>query len=54
MPDPLFKVSNHHSASGGQPPAVDGDASDSYLGYFSNEYGEQTIYVYDCRAIHFR
>jgi hypothetical protein len=48
MPDPLFKVSHHHGASCGQPPAVDGDASEAYHGYFSNEYGEQAIYVYDC------
>lgn len=36
MPDPLFKVSNHHSASCGQPPAVDGDASGNK--YLSSEY----------------
>ena len=47
MPDPLFKVSNHHTESCGQPPTVDGDASDAYHGYFANEYGEQAIYVYN-------
>ncbi len=47
MPDPLFKVSNHHTASCGQPSTVDGDASGTYHGYFTNEYGEQAIYVYD-------
>lgn len=47
MPDPLFKVSNHHAASCGQPPTVDGDASGAYHGYFTNEHGEQAVYVYD-------
>lgn len=43
----LFKVSNHHSASCGEPPAVDGDAAGTYVGYFANEYGEQAVYTYD-------
>ncbi len=47
MPYPLFKVSNRHTASCGHPPPGDGDASDAYYGYFTNEYGEQAIYVYD-------
>jgi hypothetical protein len=43
----LFSVSNHHTASSGEPPVVDGDAPDKYFGYFANEHGEQAIYAYD-------
>jgi hypothetical protein len=45
--EPLFTVSNRHTAACGEPPAVDGDAAGRYVGYFANEYGEQAIYTYD-------
>ena len=44
---PLLTVSNHHTTACGEPPAVDGDAAGTYVGYFVNEYGEQAIYTYD-------
>jgi len=47
MREPLFKVSNHHTAACVEPPTVDGDAAGAYFGYFANEYGEQAIYTYD-------
>ena len=47
MREPLFKVSNHHTAACVEPPTVDGDAAGAYLGYFANEHGEQAIYTYD-------
>jgi hypothetical protein len=47
MREPLFTVSNHHTPSCGEPPAVDGDAAGAYVGYFANEYGEQAVYTYD-------
>jgi hypothetical protein len=47
MSEFLFKASNHHTASCGPPPTVDGDAPDAYYGYFANEHGEQALYVYD-------
>lgn len=47
MPEPLFKVSNQHTASCGELPAVDADVLGKYYGYFGNEHGEQAIYVYD-------
>jgi hypothetical protein len=47
MRERLFKVSNHHTASCGPTPAVDGDAPGAYHGYFANQHGEQAIYVYD-------
>jgi hypothetical protein len=47
MREPFFTVSNHHTAGCGEPPAVDGDAAGTYVGYFANEYGEQAVYTYD-------
>jgi len=47
MTQPLFKVANRHVPDCGQPPAVDGNSSDAYYGYFENEHGEQAIYRYD-------
>ncbi len=44
---PLFEVSNHHSASSGKPPALDGDERGTYVGYFENELREQYVYVFD-------
>ena len=47
MAEFLFTVSNHHAAVCTAPPHVDGDERDIYCGYFSNEYREQAIYVYN-------
>ena len=47
MREPLFRVSNHHTAACGEPPVLDGDAAGTYFGYFANERGEQAIYTYD-------
>ncbi|MBN2309627.1 MAG: hypothetical protein JXR94_11680 [Candidatus Hydrogenedentes bacterium] len=45
--EPIFRVSNHHVAGCGRPPAVDGDSPGLYHGYFENRYGEQMLLVYD-------
>jgi hypothetical protein len=44
---PIFWVGNHHTASCGNPPHIDGDIRKRYHGYYENEYGEQAIFVYD-------
>jgi len=44
---PLFRVSNHHTQSCGDPPQVDGDHQGRYHGYFENEHGEQAVFTYD-------
>ena len=44
---PLFRISNHHTEDCGQPPAIDGDGTGKYVGYFANQYGEQAVFVYD-------
>lgn len=48
MPEPpLFQVTNHHVPSCGEPPHIEDKKSGQYLGYFENEFGEQTIFIYD-------
>ncbi|GIL13926.1 MAG: hypothetical protein BroJett038_26460 [Chloroflexota bacterium] len=46
----LFKVNNRHEAFPGTAPFVDGDVTNKYCGYFENEYGEQSVFVYDYSA----
>lgn len=41
-PTAIFTVTNHHVASCGRPPQIDGDR-DVYHGYFENRYGEQFL-----------
>jgi len=45
--EPIFRVSNHHGPTCGQPSVVDGDDSLRYYGYFENVYSEQFIFLYD-------
>jgi len=47
MAELLFTVSNHHTKACAPTTRFDGDERGAYLGYFSNEHGEQAIYVYD-------
>ena len=44
---PVFKVSNHHTDNCGPAPVVDGDEAGKYYGYFANQFGEQSVFVYD-------
>ena len=39
MSHPLLKIRNHHTASCGDAPIVDGSAENCYVGYFENPYG---------------
>lgn len=43
----VFQARNKHSADAGKPPEIDANIRKRYHGYFENEYGEQTIFVYD-------
>ena len=47
MSDPLLKIANHHSAACGDPPIIDGNAQNCYVGYFENPHGEQWIFILD-------
>jgi hypothetical protein len=44
---PIFSVTNHHAEGCGAPPHVDDSAPKRYRGYFENEHGEQSVFVYD-------
>ncbi len=47
MSDPLLTIRNHHSPACGDPPIVNGEAREAYIGYFENKHGEQWIFT--CR-----
>ncbi len=47
MSDPLLKIENYHSLNCGDPPIVDGDTGNRYIGYFENAFGEQWIFTMD-------
>ncbi len=47
MSEPLLKIPNHHAATFGVPPIVNGHDSQVYIGYFENEHGEQWIFTCD-------
>jgi hypothetical protein len=41
----LLEIDNVHSADCGSPPSL--DATDRYVGYFENPYGEQWVFIGD-------
>ena len=47
MSEPLLRIRNHHTVACGDPPIVNGDDPNLYIGYFENLYGEQWIFTYD-------
>lgn len=47
MSEPLLKIPNHHAATCGDPPIINGEESNFYIGYFENEHGEQWIFTRD-------
>ena len=44
--DPLLQIRNHHSLACGDPPIVNGDDPNVYLGYFENAFGEQWVFSF--------
>jgi hypothetical protein len=46
MSEPLLSVRNHHVPACGDPPIINGDDKDLYIGYFENSDGEQWIFTY--------
>jgi len=45
MSDPLLTIRNHHSLACGDPPIVNDDTRNTYIGYFENQYGEQWVFT---------
>ena len=46
MPEPLLRIRNLHALACGDPPIVNSDGPDLYIGYFENVHGEQWIFTY--------
>ena len=46
MSEPLLRIRNRHILTCGDPPIVNGDDPDLYIGYFQNTYGEQWLFTY--------
>ena len=47
MSEPLLAIRNHHAPASGDPPIVDGQSGNTYIGYFENPHGEQWIFTFD-------
>jgi len=47
MSEPLLKIRNHHIPESGDPPIVDSESGNHYIGYFENPFGEQWIFTFD-------
>ena len=50
MPDPLLQIRNRHSVACSDPPIVNNDDPNVYLGYFENVFGEQWVFSFDRAA----
>jgi hypothetical protein len=47
MSEPLLKIHNYHTPACGDPPIIDGETGNKYVGYFENPFGEQWIFTFD-------
>ena len=47
MSEPLLSIRNYHAPACGDPPIVNSDDPNVYIGYFENEHGEQWIFTCD-------
>ena len=50
MSEPLLKIRNHHVPACGDPPIVDDEDENCYIGYFENPFGEQWVFTLDRRS----
>ncbi len=47
MSEPLLRICNHHALECGDPPIVNSDDPNIYVGYFENPFGEQWVFTYN-------
>lgn len=47
MSGSLLQIRNHHSVACGDPPIINSDDRNVYLGYFENAFGEQWVFSFD-------
>jgi len=45
--DPLLKIRNRHTVACGDPPIINSDDPNVYIGYFENAFGEQWVFNFD-------
>lgn len=45
MSEPLLRVANRHVPACGDPPILNGDDPNLYIGYFENAHGEQWVFT---------
>ena len=50
MSEPLLRIQNHHALACGDPPIVNSDDPNLYIGYFENPFGEQWIFSFDRKS----
>ena len=47
MSEPLLQIRNYHTSACGDPPIVNSDDPNVYIGYFENAFGEQWVFMFD-------
>lgn len=47
MSDPLLEIRNKHAVASGDPPIVNSDDPNIYIGYFENALGEQWVFTHN-------
>ncbi len=47
MSEPLLRIRNHHTGACSDPPIMNDDDPNVYVGYFENAFGEQWIFTFD-------
>ncbi len=51
MSEPLLQIRNRHGLACGDPPIVNSDDPDVYVGYFENALGEQWVFTFDRKTM---
>lgn len=51
MSEPLLRIRNRHGAGCGDPPIINSDDPDLYIGYFENRHGEQWVFTYHRKTL---
>ena len=46
MSEPLLQIRNRHTPECGDPPIINNDDEDLYIGYFENPFGEQWVFMH--------
>ena len=50
MSEPLLRIRNRHAPVCGEPPILNSDDPELYIGYFENPFGEQWLFTCDRRT----